>query len=223
MEENENKINTEELKTETVNTVNEVKETIKKVDVKKDTLETKGFAKELLTNPLEKIKSIVSDTENKSFKYALIILIIWMAAILIKNLLGTTSMWKYSGFKHFVNIILYTLAPAIGIVVMSLIVIIMNKENKKSLPQLITCITTAKLPMALAAIVNLLTLINISISTFTNSFSKFCSIISIVLTYFTLKDIFAEEENSKFVKKFALIEGIYCIVYFLLAFLGIYI
>ena len=44
MEENEEKkLNTEELKSEATNTVNQVKETIKKVDIKKDTIETKGF------------------------------------------------------------------------------------------------------------------------------------------------------------------------------------
>ena len=65
MEENENKkIDTEELKNETVNTVKEVKETIKNVDVKKDAVETKGFIKEMFTNPLEKIKNIVDYISN---------------------------------------------------------------------------------------------------------------------------------------------------------------
>lgn len=225
MEENksENKINTEEIKSETVNTVNEVKETIKKVDVKKDTLETKGFVKELFVDPLGKIKSIVEDNSNKFLKNALIVVIIWMAAVLIKQIFGTTSLWKYYGFKQLLNIVLTTIAPAVGIIVMSLIIMIVNKENKKSLTQLITCITTARLPLAIAGVVSLLTLINSSISAFTTPFSKFCSVISIVLTYFVTKDIFAEKENSKFIKKFVIIEGIYYISYFVLTYLGIYI
>ena len=225
MEENksENKINTEEIKSETVNTVNEVKETIKKVDVKKDTLETKGFVKELFVDPLGKIKSIVEDNSNKFLKNALIVVIIWMAAVLIKQIFGTTSLWKYYGFRQLLNIVLTTIAPAVGIIVMSLIIMIVNKENKKSLTQLITCITTARLPLAIAGVVSLLTLINSSISAFTTPFSKFCSVISIVLTYFVTKDIFAEKENSKFIKKFVIIEGIYYIAYFVLTYLGIYI
>lgn len=225
MEENksENKINTEEIKSETVNTVNEVKETIKKVDVKKDTLETKGFVKELFVDPLGKIKSIVEDNSNKFLKNALIVVIIWMAAVLIKQIFGTTSLWKYYGFKQLLNIVLTTIAPAVGIIVMSLIIMIVNKENKKTLTQLITCITTARLPLAIAGVVSLLTLINSSISAFTTPFSKFCSVISIVLTYFVTKDIFAEKENSKFIKKFVIIEGIYYIAYFVLTYLGIYI
>ena len=225
MEENksENKINTEEIKSETVNTVNEVKETIKKVDVKKDTLETKGFIKELFVDPLGKMKSMADDNSNKFLKNALIVVIIWMAAVLIKQIFGTTSLWKYYGFKQLLNIVLTTIAPAVGIIVMSLIIMIVNKENKKSLTQLITCITTARLPLAIAGVVSLLTLINSSISAFTNPFSRFCSVISIVLTYFVTKDIFAEKENSKFIKKFVIIEGIYYISYFVLTYLGIYI
>lgn len=220
---NENKINTEEIKSETVNTVNEVKETIKKVDVKKDTLETKGFIKELFVDPLGKMKSIAEDKENKFLKNALIVVIIWMAAVLIKQIFGTTSLWKYYGFKQLLNIVLTTIAPAVGIIVMSVIIMIFNKENKKTLTQLITCITTARLPLAIAGVVNLLTIINSSISAFTTPFSKFCSIISIILTYFVTKDIFAEKENSKFIKKFVIIEGIYYIAYFVLTYLGIYI
>lgn len=220
---NENKINTEEIKSETVNTVNEVKETIKKVDVKKDTLETKGFIKELFVDPLGKMKSIAEDNSNKFLKNALIVAIIWMAAILIKQIFGTTSLWKYYGFKQFINIIFTTISPAVGIIVMSVIIMIVNKENKKSLTQLITCITTARLPLAIAGVVNLLTLINSSISAFTTPFSKLCSVISILLTYFVAKDIFAEKENSKFIKKFVVIEGIYYIAYFVLTYLGIYI
>lgn len=220
---NENKINTEEIKSETVNTVNEVKETIKKVDMKKDTLETKGFIKELFSDPLGKIKSIAEDNSNKFLKNALIIVIIWMAAVLIKQIFGTTSLWKYYGFKQFINIILTTISPAVGIIAMSVIIMIVNKENKKSLTQLITCITTARLPLAIAGVVSLLTLINSSISAFTTPFSKLCNVISIILTYFVAKDIFAEKENSKFIKKFVIIEGIYYIAYFVLTYLGIYI
>lgn len=220
---NENKINTEEIKSETVNTVNEVKETIKKVDVKKDTLETKGFIKELFTDPLGKLKSISEDKENKFFKNALIVVIVWMIAILIRQIFGTTSLWKYYGFKNFLNIILSTIAPAVGIIVMSIIVMIMNKENKKSLTQLITCITTARMPLAIAAVINLLTIINSSISAFTTPFTRLCGVISVVLTYFVTKNIFAETENSKFIKKFVIIEAFYYIAYFVLTYLGMYI
>ena len=219
---NENKINTEEIKTETVNTVNEVKETIKKVNVKKDALETKGFITELFKDPLGKIKEIVEDKENKFLKNALIVLIVWMAAVLIKKLFGISKLWS---FHNILNVILTTIAPAVGIIVMSVILMAMNKnkENKKSLTQLITCITTVRMPLAIAAVVRLLTIISSSISAFTRPFTQLCTVISIILTYFVAKDILDETENSKFIKKFVIIEAIYYIAYFVLSFLGMYI
>ena len=64
MEEN-NKINTEDLKKETKETVNKVKETIKNVDFKEDTKATKGFLKEMFSNPFEEIKKL--QMEKKMF------------------------------------------------------------------------------------------------------------------------------------------------------------
>lgn len=222
-ENQEKKINTEELKSETLNTVNEVKETIKNVNVKKDALETKGFITDIIKDPLGKIKAIVDDNNNKFLKYAIILIVVWMAAILVKSVFGTTYFWKYGAFKNMLSIIKSVIAPAIGILSMSVIILILNKENKKTLSHLVTVVTTAKIPLVMSAVVSLLTILSSSMSSFTTPFSKFCSVISIILTYFALKNIFAEKENSKFVKRFALIEAIYCVVYFVFTFLGIYI
>ena len=48
-EKEEKKVNTEELKSEASTTVNQVKDTIKNVDIKKDSIETKGFIAELIS------------------------------------------------------------------------------------------------------------------------------------------------------------------------------
>ena len=45
-EKEERKINTDALKSEASTTVNQVKDTIKNVDIKKDSIETKGFVLE---------------------------------------------------------------------------------------------------------------------------------------------------------------------------------
>ena len=63
--EEEKKAKTEELKNEASSTVSEVKDTIKQVDIKKDSIETKGFVTELFKDPLGKIKEIVTK-ENKA-------------------------------------------------------------------------------------------------------------------------------------------------------------
>ena len=224
MEENENKkIDTEELKNETVNTVKEVKETIKNVDVKKDAGETKGFIKEMFTNPLEKIKNIVDDSNNKFFKNAVILVIIWIAAILIKELFDSSYLWKYGVFKNILGIIKSVIAPVVGILAMSIIMLVLNKQSKKSLSNIISAVTAAKLPLVIASVVNLLTIIGSSITAFTNPFYKLCNVISAIFMYFAAKNIFEEKENSKFIKKFMLIELIYYIVYFVFTYLGIYI
>ena len=223
MEENkEKKIDTDEIKNETVNTVKEVKETIKNVDVKKDAIETKGFIKEMFTNPLEKIKNIVDDNSNKFFKHAIILIIVWVAAILLKEVF-TAYAWKYGVFKQILRIIKSIIAPVLGIITMSIIIMVLNKQNKKALTNIVSAVTAAEIPLVIAAVVSLLTIISSSISAFTVPFYKFCSIVSILFMYFTAKNIFAESENSKFIKKFIIIEAIYYVAYFVFTFLGIYI
>ena len=81
--EEEKKAKTEELKNEASSTVSEVKDTIKQVDIKKDSIETKGFVTELFKDPLGKIKEIVTKENKKNLTYAMIILAIWTVAEII--------------------------------------------------------------------------------------------------------------------------------------------
>lgn len=225
MEENaDKKATTEELKTEASSTVNQVKETIKKVDIKKDGIETKGFITEMFKDPLGKIQEIVTKDTGKFLTYSIIILVIWSAARLISSCFSVANLW---GFSHIGNSILSiiksTITPTIGVLIMSIIIFIMNKKNKKALTTIITAVIVANLPVAISAIVNLLKLISVQISYITSAFSGFCSIISIILIYFTMKSIFGTEKNSDFIKTFVIVEAIYYIIYFVLSFLGIYI
>ena len=66
MENNEEKfsVDTENLKQETKDTVNQVKETIKNVNFKNDAEETKGFVKEMMSNPFEAVKRVATGEEN---------------------------------------------------------------------------------------------------------------------------------------------------------------
>lgn len=224
----ENKVNTEELKNEATNTVNQVKDTIKNVDIKKDSLETKGFITEMFKNPLEKIKEIVDNDNSQYLKYAIIILVIWAAAELIKRCFSYSfsysSWWSLSTIGNSIwSIIAATIAPIVSILVMSVIVLIMNKQNKKPLTKLITVVTTANIPVVIASVVGILTSIVSSVSTITIPFTSLCNTISIVLMYFTLKSVFKVEKNSDFIKKFVIIEAIYYVAYIVLSLLKIYI
>ena len=100
-ENEENKINTEELKSEASNTVNQVKDTIKKVDIKKDSVETKGFVMEMFKNPLDKIKDVAEDAKGKYLKYAIIALVIWVAEKFISRCFAIGWFWRpYNIFEN---------------------------------------------------------------------------------------------------------------------------
>jgi len=223
MEENqESKVNTEEIKKETVETAKKVKDTIKNVDIKNDAKEATGFISAMFKDPFAKIKEIVDDKENKSLKIAIIFIAIWTVAIFIKAL--AAKYWSFNIiFRNVLSLIKTIIAPALGIVVLSVIVYFMNKKEKKSLVNIITSITIAQVPTIIASVVSLLTLFSVSAYKITSPFSSLCSVVTIILTYFTIKAIYKEEQNSKFLKTFVIIEAIYYIAYVIISFLGIYI
>lgn len=227
MEEKKNEeqnVNTEEIKKETVETVNQVKETIKNVDIKNDAKEATGFVSSMFKDPFGTIKQIVNDSSNKYFKIAIIFMIVWMAIILVNRLFGV-SFTRFSfnlAFKQILSIVKAVIAPLLGTVVLSGIIYFMNKNNKKSMITNITAIVTAKIPVIVAALVSLLMIIDSKVSLITSPFASLCSVISVVLMYFTTKTIFGEEQNSKFFKKFVIIEAIYYVAYIIVSLLGIY-
>ncbi len=229
MEENKNQeqtVNTEELKKETVDTVNQVKDTIKNVDIKKDAKEATGFVTSMFKDPFGAIKQIAEDNSNKYFKMAIIFVAIWVIAVFLDAILSIVLNKYWSGniaFKRLLTIVKTTIAPILSILALSVIVYFMNKENKKSLTTTISSIAIAKIPVILASVVSLITLISSNASTLTSRFTSFCSVVSIILVYFSIKALCGEEQNSKFIKKFVVIYAIYYVISLVFYYLGIYI
>lgn len=229
MEENQNQeqtVNTEELKKETAEAVNQVKDTIKNVDIKNDAKEATGFVKSMFKDPFATIKNIAEDTTNKTFKMAIIFVAIWMVAEFLDVIIPviTSKYWTGSlAVERIFRIIKYTIAPVISVLVLSGIVYFMNKENKKSLITTITSMSIAKIPVILASVVSLITLISSNATPVTSRFSSFCSVVSVILVYFSAKSICGEEQNSKFIKKFVVMYGIYYVVSLVAYYLGLYI
>lgn len=220
--EEENKVNTEEIKKETVETAKQVKDSIKNVDIKNDAKEATGFVSAMFKDPFAKIKEIVEDKENKNLKLAIIFIAIWTVAVFIKAL--AAKYWSFSAvFRNVLSLIKTIIAPVLGILVLSAIVYFMNKKEKKSLATIITSITIAKIPTILASVISLLTIFSVSAYRITSPISSLCSVVTIILTYFTIKAIFNEEQNSKFLKTFVIIEAIYYVAYLIISFLEIYI
>ena len=225
MEEKEEKfkVNTEELKSETVETAKKVKESIKGANIKEETKATKGFVVEMFKNPLGKIKEVALDNSGKFFKTALFLLITWTVFVFIESTYSTIHYWGFARvFKNILSVLKEILAPAIGILVSALIVLVLNKNNKKSLITTISTIAITKLPIIIALIASFLTLISSNISIITTPFAKICSAISIVLGYFGFKYLFEEDDNT-FIKKYVLIQTVYYVAYIVIRLLGIYI
>lgn len=223
MEENEeNKVNTEEIKKETVETAKQVKDSIKNVDIKNDAKEATGFVTAMFKDPFAKIKEIVEDKENKNLKIAIIFIVIWTVAVFIKAL--AAKYWSFDAlFRNLLSLVKTIIAPTLGILVLSAIVYFMNKNEKKSLTTIITSITIAKIPTILASVISLLTIFSISAYKITSPIASLCSVVTTILTYFTIKAIVKEEQNSKFLKTFVIIETIYYVAYLIISFLEIYI
>lgn len=215
----ENKANnTEELKKETVDTVSQVKDTIKNVNIKQDSIETKGFILEMFKNPVEKLQQIVNKDNGKYLTYAMIILAIWVIAELVSRSFSFKHVWGLSNVSSaFISIVVSGITPIISVLVLSFIIFLMNKKNKKQLSTIISVVISASIPLVLASVVSLLKIVNTKTSLLTVPFTELCTVISTILMYFAIKSVFEIEKNSDFIKKFVIIEVIYYVVYLLLS------
>lgn len=214
---------TEEVKKETAETVKKLKESMKNVDIKDETIKTKGFIVEMFKNPLSKMKEIANE-DSKYFKTAIFILVVWTLAIFIKTTFSTIYYWGFSRvFENMITVLKNILVPLISVVAYSLIIFVLNKDNKKSLTNIISAVTTTKLPLVIASVVSILTLFSYEFTKITVAFTNLCTILAVVLSYFGYKYLFNESEDEKFIKKFVLIELIYFAIYIVFTFLGIYI
>ena len=214
-EENNNKFDTDELFKETSNTFNEVKdqvkESFKKEEFKNSATETKNFIVEMFKNPIEGLKNIANDDGNSNFKYAIILVVIWMAAILIYRVVYNIH-YSIKFSSAILSVVKATIAPVVTVCAISIVVMIMNKNKGKSLVTILSVVIATKLPIVIANVVNLLRLISYKIINITSPFYALCEIISAVLLYFGIKFLYNEENDEVYIKKFVIVEAIYIVV-----------
>ena len=226
-------VSSEDLKKESKETLNEVKNTFKNTDLKKDSQAAKGFFTAFFKNPLGTLKNVATDSKNSYLKIAIVILVIWLLSIFLLGMIGMAKRYLFGTFGSFeyffnnlfsnmFNILKNLIAPIITIAVISGLVYGFKKQKNKSFLSIASTITIAKIPVVIASIASLLTLINTNVSKLTTPFASFCSILSTVLLYFAIKDLSDESESKAYFWKFALIMGIYYVINFILTFLGIY-
>ena len=214
--------NVEAVKNEAKETIKQVKEQMKDVNFKEEAKNTKGFVSAIIKEPLEKIKEIATDSSNKFFKTAIIILIVW-TIVYFFNTISFTSL-KYATFgRGLWMVIRAIITPAVAVACLSLVIFIMNlkSENKKSLITIITSVTTTYLPIIVASIVGLLTLISSEAYKFTSRVSALAEMLSAVMLYFAVKGIFGIDDDKKSFVKFTIIYAIYMVVSLVLSFIQI--
>lgn len=222
-----NEETTKELKEETVNTVKQVKDTVKNVNIKEETKKTQGLLTEMFKNPIATLKKIASDKQNHFFKTAIFIFIVWVIIALIDGICSQFSGYYgwFASFrsvgKNILNIIKITISPIISVIVLSLIVFMMNKKDKKPLTTVITTIVAVKIPVVIGEFVGLLIYLSSNASALTIPFASLCRVISIVLSYFGIKELLEEKDDGKFIKTFLIIQAIYYLAVFVISFLGI--
>ena len=211
-----------ELKEETINTVRNVKESVKSINFKEETEKSKGYLKELVENPVSKMKSIAKDKDNVFFKTAILALILWMAVELIDMITAVDFDFSYL-FDNIIMVLKTLITPVVSVIVLSVVIFLMNKENKKSLNCVITTVVTAKVPVILGDVIGLLSIISSSAYKLTNPISSILQVVSTVLLFFGIKYLFEIKEENDGVKKFAIVMTVFYIARFLISFLGIYI
>lgn len=214
---------TENVKKETMETAKMFKETVKNVDIKEETQNTKGFIVEMFKNPINKIKEIAKE-DTKYFKTSIFILIIWVLAVFVKS---SYSTFYYFGivrvFAKILDVLKDVLVPVIIVMVYSLMLLVLNKKEKKSLTGIISTVTATQIPLVIASLLSILTIFSREFSKITFAFNGLCTAITIILSFFGFKEVLNEEDNEKFIKKFILIQSIYYAIAVVLTFLGIYV
>ena len=227
-ENNQNQnINAEEIKKEAKETVNQVKDSFKNVDVKQETEKAKNFFSGIISTPIKKISEIAHDKSNNFFKTAIVLLVLWVLIAgfgQVASIIGTIFKYgfRYVEFSDFIGMAKAVITPLLEIAILSGIVYLFQKQNKKSFLTVVNTIVASYFPIVVAKVVGLLNLIS-GASRITSPITGLLGVISLIFTFFAVKELSDEKDNDKAVKQFVIIEAVYYVVAFILSFLKLYI
>ena len=197
------------IKKEATDTVNKVKDTIKNVDIKQDSIETKGFITDMFKNPLGQIKNILDKENPKFFTYALILLAIWTVSVTLTECFTIGNANYLNFFNGVLALVKEAVAPLLTVIIMSVIVYVMNKQNKKSLTTLITVTVATRASRIMVSVISLLTIISRDVYKIINPLNSLAFVISTVVSFFAVKTLFKKEKDSEAIKQFVKIEVVY--------------
>ena len=205
-EENNNfSVDTEQLKSETKDTVNQVKDTIKNADFKEGAAQTKGFLMDMFSKPISTVKKVASEEENVLFK-AIMIMMLYIGISFVRDLIYTLRVRKYITFGNNLIFLAYSIIqPMLVVLIPAILVFVLNKKNKKTLTTILCTLVVASVPCIVTELITLINDFSSSIVTITSIISTIVTAVGYVLTYFGMKELF-EEDDDKFIKTFAIIK-----------------
>lgn len=225
MEENKEEVKQEEVKQdsdfkqETVKTFNEAKEKMKNINLKQEAEVGKGILKKIWKKPVETIKEIAEDKENKSFRTAILLVAVWAVIILIDEILYYL-LNEYIKF-NFLSTLKITLAPVLRVIAMTFAVYIVNNRAKDSISKILTSVTFSYVPSIISSLLWVLDNVSSKMYILLTPISGLLRVISIVLMYQTVKALILENEEEKSLKTFVKVEAVFYVIVFAISFLGI--
>ena len=198
-----------------------MKESIKNVNLKNDAEETKGFLKEMISNPFEAVRKVANEEENV-FKKVIIIMLVFIIASAAYSIISVVKYGKYLDLlDNVMTIVAGILYPIFFVLAPAVIVLILNKNNKKSLITIISTIVVASVPVVINHLIDIVEILVSGISIVTGPISTGLSAVAIVLTYFGIKDLFGIEEHKDFVNKYVVIKIAAALIITILSRIGI--
>lgn len=209
----------EDLKQETMNTFNEAKEQMKNINLKEEAEVGKGLLKKLWKNPIETVKEIAADKENKTFKTALLLVVVWAAIELVTQILRYLTS-EYLSF-NLVTTIKVTAAPILTVVAMTLALYFVNNRAKVSISKVLTSISVAYVPSIVSSLLWILYEISYKMSTILSPISALLNVLTIVLLYHTTKEFVKKDNEENAFKDFVKVQAIYYVIVLAISFLGI--
>lgn len=208
-----------ELKQETVKTFNEAKEQIKNINFKEEAEAGKGLLKRMWKNPVETIKEIAVDKENKTFKTALLLVAVWAVIVLINRILYyATSV--YADFE-FLPTLKVTLAPVLRVIAMTLALYFVNNRAKTSVSKVLTSVSIAYIPSIVSSLLWLLYHISSKMISLLSPISGILDVVTAILMYFTIKEFTNKDNEESALKEFVKVEAVFYVIVFAVSFLGI--
>lgn len=190
-----------------------------KVDFKNGSQNLKMLFISFFKSPINTLKNVSKAKDMSFFNSSIILLLIWVLIVFIHSLFSC----EYSGTFLVLNVIRDITIPILSVGFLALIINFLNpnKDDKYSLTNSVTASIICKSPIIFSSLISILNIIASTSYIITTPIKYFCICISTIFTYFAIKYLYKDSDDSKSFKSFVIVEAIYYVIYLLLTFLNV--